>query len=1764
VQIVIRGASEHNLRQVDLELGDGLTVVTGVSGSGKTSLVFDTLYHEARRRFLEIFSLGGRARLSPARVESITGLGPAVAVGQNLLNRNPASTLATASGLHPFLRLLYARFGVRHCAHCGAPLAVLTEDEIVERVADLVLRLDEEVTLRAPLFHSVPGSHRTLLKLLEAEFGTDSLLVDGSPWDGSPLGPAKPHDLDVAVARFDRSLMDGAPVSRVRAAVQTAWALGASAVRVTAGDGLSRTLSRTHECVVCGAWFGDLEPVHFHTPCPHCVGEGCERCGGTGLHPEAAAVRWAGLRLPDLLARSVAQARALFSTSGGAAELPSTADRLRAEITRRLDALDRVGLGYISLDRPSPTLSRGESQRVRLAIALTSRLEDMLHVLDEPTIGQHPADVARLLPAFHDLLGPVVYVEHDRVAAAAADRAIDMGPGAGRDGGRVIFDGTPAGLWQADTPTGRYFSLRERVELPRSRPEPDRFLTVRGASLRNLDRIDVDIPLGRLTVITGVSGSGKSTLVEDVLAASLAGKKPVGCQGIEYPPTMERSLKAGTLRPIMVDQSPIGRNPRSNPATYTKLSDVIRDLYAAATGLSPSHFSFNRPEGACSTCKGIGAVEVRMRYLPSTWIPCADCGGQRFSDEVLAARVTFNVREKTPCGHSTSWTQYVPKALSIADFYELSIAEVGALLARSSLVVRRSAGTVGLPAGTSRSNGDARQCLSERSRRRAQRILRALLDIGLGYLPLGQPSPTLSGGEAQRVKLAKFLGKRSLSSDLLILDEPSTGLHPQDIAGLLTVLDRLVRSGATIVVVEHNTDVIRAADWVIDLGPGAGLAGGRVLYAGPPDGLLDAAGSATGQALRDETLVRPAFAADTQTDHGPRRAPLRAREASRLSIRGASAHNLRNVDVDIPKGALTVVTGVSGSGKSSLVGDVLEAEARRRFLESLSLYERQGTREGPEAPVESISGLGVSVTVEPMGRLHRRRSTVGTATEVTHHLANLLSWIGERPCLDCAQRGHTTSCDRRSPEHECAPMMRRLEGGWLCPDCGATAPIARPRHFHPTNYAAACLKCNGVGTLRKPNPAKLIVHPDKPLCAGAMYSPGFFPKGYLCKPFNGGYYVVRALAERYGFDPETTPWAEMSPEAQHAFLFGDPEPMQITYQSRGGQGTSGGQGKSGERTHTRMDVFPGFYGWVGDWDVGGTYTDTQLCPECGGAKLRPEYASVTLGRHDLHSLNTMPLSALYQVLLTVQEHDIVSPSNATVSPSNGDVRTHSNVRTHSDVRDVIAPSLHATLRRLRFLLQVGLGYVHLDRSTNSLSAGEAQRIALAGLLGSGLTSLTVLLDEPSRGLHPSEVDALLEALLELRDHGNTVIVVEHDMELIRAADHLIDMGPGAGAWGGSVVAQGTPAQVAELDTITARWLRGERRPVRRVLCGPDASVAPHRLHPVDVPNPRWMVIRGACANNLHGVDVRFPLGALVGICGVSGSGKSTLLIDTLGRALAPAKQTTSVAYEEVDPGEHDAIEGAPGRVILVDQARKGVRSPANYLGLNGPIHELYAQGEDAEALGLDAKALGQPCSACGGQGSTTIDMGFLPDVRTPCEVCRGSGYRPEAWEVRLHGIALPELFSMTIDQVHAMFVHEDKLSRPLVAARDVGLGYLVLRQPGYALSGGEAQRLKIARELCRTALQETLYILDEPTLGQHLEDVARLVGVLFRLVDAGHTVLVVEHHPHLLAACDWLVELGPGGGPDGGRVIAAGAPETVAAGDTPTAPYLREVLEGVR
>jgi excinuclease ABC subunit A len=1513
--IQVRGAAEHNLRDVDLDIGRGITVLVGVSGSGKSSLAFDTIYAEARRRFLDAISLRSPfQRVRPPHVRSIRGLGPAVAVSQNELNRNPLSTVASAAGLLPFLRVLYSRFGESSCPSCGRAVRPLTTE--ARRAA--LEQAPKPVDVLAILARGAQGGHETLRKQ------TDVRIEDAT--------------IALRVARLDKH----ADARQVQDAIRKADELGA--VEILAGDA---SLLRAPVCPQCGTWVGTFDPPAF-------------RPG------QIAASTWRlnGITLEELVRRDVAQA-ATFARELNA----PGAERATSELVRRLEALNDLGLGYLGLDRPMPTLSRGESQRVRIAQILVNRLEDLLHVLDEPSIGLHPREVRALLDTLAKLPGPVVMVEHDPRAAALADEAIEIGPGAGEHGGTKVFQGTPAELWGANTTSGERFSRRSTRDA-RPPDAPADHLSVRQATLRNLKGFDCRLPIGRLTVVVGPSGAGKTTLARDVVLASVEEGEPVGCGHIHGP----------QLRAIAVDQSPIGNNPRSNPATYTKLLDHIRTRFARATGESASAFSFNRPEGACQQCEGYGALEVRLPRLPSTWIECESCEGARFKPDVLEHRVN---------GHS------------IADVLALTVEDAYPVLAED---------------------------------KRAARVLDAMLEVGLGYLALGQPSPTLSGGEAQRIRLAKHLA-RVKGGDLLVLDEPTIGLHPADIDRMLDTIERLTHGGATVLVVEHSEDVIAAADWVIELGPVGGPEGGRLVYEGPP---------------RPLRLPPPK----------PRtKARTRARVRESIRIRGAVANNLKSVDVDVPKGKLTVVTGLSGSGKSSLVRDVLEAEASRRLLECLSMYERQGTREGPEAPVGSIDGLGATAVLE--GGRTGSRATVGLITGLSAQIGVLLSRLGAGVCKSCG------GATRRA-----TPLP---ESTWRCEECEADAPRAEPRHFSPDVYAAACIRCGGMGYRQVPSEAKLVRDPSKTIKGGALVSPGYFPKSYLVNPGTGGNQALNAIAARHGFDPVETAWQDIPEAGRNALLWGD--------RKEGGR-------------------WPGILPILST-EHGDLYTDRFTCDACHGSRLREPFNAITLAgltRHDLHRMKLGNLQPWFAAIEAAE-----------------------------DERDLLEPVLRSAADRLRLLQHVGLDYVHLDRLVWSLSAGEAQRVRLASVIGSDLRDLTVIMDEPTRGLHPSEVDALGDALRELARMQNTVVVVEHDERVICIADHVIEIGPGSGASGGRVVTKGAPATLK--GGVTSRLLRGEA----------GLRFDGERRTPQD-----WLVVHRPRGNNLRAEEVRLPLGVLAGVCGPSGSGKSTLLVDTVARALAPQRQTATWSSGPTRPEPHERIEAPPLRLVMVDQARRGVQSPGLFLGTIAALRKRYAEHDEAAA---------EPCDECGGGGVTNTDMGFLASIRAPCEACDGTGYTHLARDLELRGWSLPALESLGLGDVRDIWPDADEIARPLHAAVRLGLGYLALRQPVASLSGGECQRLRLADALARKRQsQRRLFVLDEPTVGLHALDVSALLSALNELVDAGDGVIVIEHHPSLLACCDWLVEL------DEGDVVANGPPEDLARASTRTAPYIEECL----
>ncbi len=828
--IVIKGARQHNLKNLDLVIPrDQLVVITGLSGSGKSSLAFDTIYAEGQRRYVESLSAYARQfldQMTKPDVDSIDGLSPAISIEQKTTSHNPRSTVGTVTEIYDYFRLLFARIGTPFCYECGNTIAAQTVQQMVDAIMDLPA--GSKIHILAPIVRGRKGEYRKEL-LAARKAGFVRARIDGVIRDlgeTQTLHKQRKHTIEIVI---DRLIVkpETTLARRLADSVETALKMTKGLVGVLTEDEQVRLYSEQLACIQCGVSYSEIAPRVFsfnspHGACPECDGIGfqasgspeqeewtfetpCEVCSGGRLKQESLAVKIGGQSIAEVTHMSVRQTVEFLDA------LPLTdrerliGQRVIKEIRERLEFLLNVGLAYLTLDRPSATLSGGEGQRIRLATQIGSGLVGVLYILDEPSIGLHQRDHRRLLHTLlrlRDMGNTVVVVEHDADTMRAADYLLDLGPGAGVEGGKVVAQGAPQ-VVMADSAslTGQYLNGTRRVTLPPHQRKPKGFLSVVNAEKHNLKNISVKIPLGLLTCVTGVSGSGKSTLVLDVVFRSLgqgfSQNKPVfeGCQTIQGLQHLDKLID--------IDQSPIGRTPRSNPATYTGLFSFIRDVFAQLPesrirGYKPGRYSFNVKGGRCEACQGDGLIKIEMHFLPDIYVTCEVCSGQRYNRETL---------------------DVMYKGRTIADVLNMTVAEALEFF-------------VNIPPIRVR--------------------LQTLSDVGLHYIKLGQSATTLSGGEAQRVKLSKELSKRPTGRTLYILDEPTTGLHFVDIQRLLDVLDRLVETGNTVLVIEHNLDVIRNADWIIDLGPEGGDQGGCVVAEGTPHSVMEVPASRTGQALLDD------------------------------------------------------------------------------------------------------------------------------------------------------------------------------------------------------------------------------------------------------------------------------------------------------------------------------------------------------------------------------------------------------------------------------------------------------------------------------------------------------------------------------------------------------------------------------------------------------------------------------------------------------------------------------------------------------------------------------------------------------------------------------------------------------------------------------------------------------------------------------------------------------------------------------------------------
>jgi excinuclease ABC subunit A len=823
--ITVKGAREHNL---DIHLVEipkkKLVVFTGVSGSGKSSLAFDTLYAEGQRRYVESLSSYARqflGQMEKPKYEQIRGLSPTIAIEQKTASSNPRSTVGTITEIYDYLRVLYARAGRQRCHLCNGPVTARSAAEIVDEL--MTLPAGAKITLLAPKVEHRKGEFRELFdearKAGFARARIDGMIVRLEDVQG--LEKLKKHTIEIVV---DRITIDPAQRARLTDSVETTLRAGRGRLQALVdGEPRPRVFSEDRGCAECGIGLPELTPqmLSFNSPLGMCVdcngigtlerddwgdvdfrGERCKACNGTRLCPQSRAVFLGEKSISDVGRLTVAEAAAFFRALKLVGAQAQIAVEILKEINARLGFLLDVGLDYLTLERASATLSGGEAQRIRLAAQLGSELSGVMYVLDEPSIGLHQRDNLRLIATLRrlrDLGNSVLVVEHDAETIESADWVLDFGPGAGRQGGKIVSQGTPDTLRRDPrSPTGRYLSGRERIEIPPERRRPSGWIEIRGARENNLKDVDVKFPLGVLCCVTGVSGAGKSSLINHILHPALR-RKLIGAYDLVG---AHDSIKGaeGIDKVIDINQKPIGRTPRSNPATYTKAFDFIRELFsltqeARTYGYKPGRFSFNVRGGRCEACEGDGQREVEMHFLPNVFVTCEVCRGKRYNDATL--RVQY-------------------KGKNIAQVLAMSVAE--------ALEMFRPVGPLA-------------------------HILQTLVDVGLGYLALGQPATTLSGGEAQRVKLSRELAKRDTGKTLYLLDEPTTGLHFSDVRRLLEVLQRLVAGGNTVVVIEHNLDVIKTADWIIDLGPEGGARGGELVAVGTPEQVAGVRGSYTGQFL---------------------------------------------------------------------------------------------------------------------------------------------------------------------------------------------------------------------------------------------------------------------------------------------------------------------------------------------------------------------------------------------------------------------------------------------------------------------------------------------------------------------------------------------------------------------------------------------------------------------------------------------------------------------------------------------------------------------------------------------------------------------------------------------------------------------------------------------------------------------------------------------------------------------------------------------------
>jgi excinuclease ABC subunit A len=1854
--IQVRGATQNNLKNLDLDLPlNRFIVVTGVSGSGKSSLAFDTLYAEGQRRYAETFSPYTRQfleRLDKPQVKEIRGIPPAIAIAQVNAVRTSRSTVGTMTEIADYLKLLFPVLAELHHPDTGRVIRRWAPEEVAAELikehggASILILVDVVFPAKTTWsqirsFVTAQGFTRVWIRDQAHRLDADAPDTLASCIQGK--GNEARIILPVII---DRLRVESSNRARLAEAVTTSYELGRGVARIRIeSPEVHLKFSRTFTCPDTGRTFTEPTPAlfSFNNPvgaCPTCRGFGriieidyqlalpdrnlsiaegvvkpfqtdsnaqcqtdlvrackkhhiplhtpfceltaaqqdfvihgeprkgkssseawekgewygvkgffdwlesrtykmhvrillaryrayipCPTCAGQRFQPETLLWKLNGKTLSEINALPAGELRDFFAHIRPKDE--SSAQILH-QIRSRITYLVEVGLDYISLDRATRTLSGGETQRVNLTTCLGTSLTGTLFVLDEPSIGLHPRDTDRLirvLQGLRDQGNTVLVVEHDESVMRAADHMLELGPGRGATGGALVYAGPGKDIIHAvDSLTGRYLSGRTTIPTPARRRSLEKipWLDFTGASKHNVVDLDFRIPLGRFTVITGVSGSGKSTLVHEIIHKhlSISLNRPVGEAG-----KLKKLKGADRISDVVVvDQSPLTSTPRSTALLYTGAYDAVRELFATTpdarmAGLNASAFSFNSGLGRCPRCGGTGYEKVSMQFLSDVFVLCASCEGRRFQKHVLEVRY---------------------RGKNISDILDLTVdtaLDFFDPLARDL-------------------EGKAVQL-----HQKVHAALEMLQRVGLGYLRLGQPINKLSGGESQRLKLVaslidatKSTSKKEATrskSKVIILDEPTTGLHFDDIRVLLGVLQTLVDHGTTLIVIEHQMDVVKCADYVLDLGPDAGVRGGKLIASGTPEDIARAPGSHTGALLarllteksKPELRTQRASARPTGTVPSPS-------EPNFIQVRGARHHNLKNISLDIPRNRMVVVTGLSGSGKSSLAFDLLFAEGQRRYLDCLNTYARQFVEQMEKPEVDAIIGIPPSVAIEQRTTRGGAKSTVATVTELYQFLRLLYAKIGVQHDPDTGE-----PAIQQTPDDITARIRTLLKKG------------------DHTLLATAIKGRKGIYT-------------ELADWAGKKGFPYLRVDGRWVEPSK-----FKAL-DRYKehtidvvFGNLTSGQPDLAKRINEALDLGKGSLSILDNRKKETLFSTAmfcpGTGRSFEELDPRLFSYNSPHGWCPQCHGFGTTVDIRIDPDLEEAEREQalEQARESVDASELVLCSECLGTRLNRNARAVHFKGLPVPDINRMTVR--DFRAFfSKLKFSKREQQIARDIIPEVLQRLEFLEHVGLGYLNLDRPAPTLSGGESQRIRLAAQLGSNLQGVLYVLDEPTIGLHPRDNEELIHMLRALQQRGNSLLIVEHDEDTMRAADHIIDLGPGAGIHGGQLMAEGPWEKVVLADGSLTGKILGE--PIIHPMRG-SRRVGKSQIPSPKSPTKSSIVITGASANNLKKIDVVIPHGCFTVISGVSGAGKSSLL----RRVLRPAVERAILGHKK--PAKDQPWKCATGaevfgKVVEVDQSPIGKTSRSTvctYLGIMDELRKLFAQLPLARVRGFTAGHFSYNsgpgrCPACQGQGFIKVEMNFLPAADVPCETCGGRRWSEAVLEVAYKHKNIYDILNLSIDEAVDFFDGITAIRTPLELLQETGLGYLKLGQTSPTLSGGEAQRLKLVSELSGSVLSDqrlrlstrallrkpVLYLFEEPTVGLHLADVRRLLEMLHRLVDAGHTVVVIEHHLDVIAEADHVIDLGPEGGQGGGRIVVQGTPEQVVRSKTShTARYLRPVLK---